>query len=209
MKTILWDFNGTIIDDVQLCVDIENKMAKERGMIKVLSVEEYKDLFCFPVIDYYYKVGYTFQNETYDDISVEWGALYDAEEDRYVLTEGFTEVIRRSIEKGWKNVILSASEQTKLIRQCRMLGIYDFFDEILGTDNLYGGSKVKIAEKWMERTGTDPRDCMFIGDTLHDEETARAIGIRDITLVTTGHQSERQLRKGNARIIRSLKEVDL
>ena len=32
MKTIIWDFNGTIVDDVQGCLDIENDMLKKRRM---------------------------------------------------------------------------------------------------------------------------------------------------------------------------------
>lgn len=83
MKTLIWDFNGTIIDDAVYCLEIEKKMLRDRGMYADFTLEEYKDMFCFPVIDYYYKLGYTFENESYDDISVEFNRLY---------AEGFSSV---------------------------------------------------------------------------------------------------------------------
>ncbi|MBR3202365.1 MAG: hypothetical protein IKF60_02130, partial [Solobacterium sp.] len=77
MKTIIWDYNGTIIDDVHLCLEVETFMLKERGMFSNYSLEDYRDLFCFPVIDYYKKLGYTFEKESYEQISVEFNTLYD------------------------------------------------------------------------------------------------------------------------------------
>ena len=78
MKTIIWDFNGTIVDDVQGCLDIENDMLKKRRMKGNYTLEHYRNLFCFPVIDYYKKIGYTFEKETYEDVSIEFNDAYNA-----------------------------------------------------------------------------------------------------------------------------------
>ena len=71
MKTILWDYNGTIINDMELCLNVEKFMLRERGMFAEYTMEDYRDLFCFPVKDYYLKIGYTFENETYEEVSRE------------------------------------------------------------------------------------------------------------------------------------------
>ena len=44
MKTIVWDFNGTIVDDTQICLDIENEMLKKRNMRHDYTIDEYRDL---------------------------------------------------------------------------------------------------------------------------------------------------------------------
>ena len=66
MKTLVWDFNGTIVDDTELCLAIENEMLEARGMRSGYTVEEYRDMFCFPVKKYYRILGYDFKEESYE-----------------------------------------------------------------------------------------------------------------------------------------------
>ncbi len=208
-KTIIWDYNGTIIDDLSLCLSVENKMLSDRNMKSGYTREEYLDMFCFPVIDYYRKLGYTFEDETYDELSVIFNDLYDEGFGSVTLCEGFEELIGESIKKGYRNVILSAAKHDKLVRQCRDLGIDGYFDEILGIDNLLAGSKIEMARKWMDDSGTLPDDCMFIGDSLHDLDTAKALGVDDVILVASGHQSGGVLKKSWDNVVSSLKEITL
>lgn len=208
MQLILWDFNGTIIDDVAYCHRIETQMLEERHM-KTFTLEQYRDMFCFPVIDYYYKMGYTFENETYDDVSEEFNAAYDRNFLSLKLMDGFQELIHTSLAKGYENVILSASRQDKLREQCHLLGIDGYFTELLGTDNLYGGSKVDIGRAFMARRKVDPQECMFIGDSLHDKETANAIGIENVVLAAQGHQSKKVLEEGCDHVVDSFAEITL
>ncbi len=209
MKTVIWDFNGTIIDDAALSLQIENEMRHKRGMMKDISLDEYRELFCFPVINYYYKVGYTFENETYEDISVEYNAQYDALFHTCDLMDGFMDKIQESINKGFQNVILSASLHDALIDQCRQLHIDHLFTEILGIDNRLAGSKIDMAKKWMKNAEVKPEDCLYIGDTTHDKETADALGIDHCILVATGHQSYRVLKDVTDHVVHTLKEVEL
>ena len=209
MKTLIWDFNGTIIDDTQLCLDIERQMLQERGLRSDFTVEEYKELFCFPVIDYYYKIGYTFENETYEEVSVEFNDLYDRGFHTVPLVEGFEEKIQEAVAKGYKNVILSASRHDALVDQCRKLHIDHYFLEILGIDNSLAHSKIDMAKQWMIRSGVSPTDCLYIGDTIHDMETAQALSIDNYILAACGHQSYQVLKEKTDRVVHSLKEVRL
>ena len=208
-KVLIWDFNGTIIDDVDYCIEIENKMLRDRNMDFISTYEQYRRDFCFPVIDYYYKIGYTFEEESYADISDEFNDMYNAGFDTLQLMDGFEELIQQAKKDGYENVILSASRQDFLDDQCRRLGIDHYFDEILGIDNNLGGSKIDMALKWMETADVHPDDCRYIGDTLHDMETALALGINDFTLISCGHQSYEILREKTPNVVHTLKEVKL
>lgn len=207
-KILIWDFNGTIIDDAHFCHRIETMMLEERGM-NTYTFEQYQDMFCFPVINYYYKMGYTFENETYDDISVEFNDAYDKGFHKLHVMDDFHETIKKALSLGYENIILSASRQDKLLEQCEQLGISHYFTEILGTDNLYGGSKIDIAKDFMTRRKIDPSCCKFIGDSVHDMETANAVGINDVTLVARGHQSKDVLAEKCSSTASCLKEVIL
>lgn len=208
MKTIFWDYNGTILDDVRLTYDIEQMMLTKRGM-HTYTLAQYKDMFCFPVIDYYYKMGYTFEHETYDDISVEFHEAYEKGFDTCTLADGFLDVIEASVEHGYQNVIISAANKNKLIHQCEKLGIAKYFDKMFGTDDILGGSKIDLAKDYMVSSHTDPSMCMFIGDTLHDAETAEAMDVKDIILTSSGHQSRKVLEEGGYTVVDSLKEIHL
>lgn len=208
-KVLIWDFNGTILDDVDYCIEIENRMLKERNMDFISTYDQYRREFCFPVIDYYYKIGYTFEEESYADISDEFNEMYNAGFDTLKLMDGFEELIGKAKAEGYENVILSASRQDFLDDQCRRLGIDHYFDEILGIDNNLGGSKIDMALKWMATANVHPDDCRYIGDTLHDMETAEALGIGSFTLVACGHQSYDVLREKTPNVVHTLREVKL
>lgn len=209
MKTLIWDYNGTILDDLDLCLKIENEMLEERHMKAGYTREQYRSLFCFPVIKYYYKLGYTFENESYEQISVEFNERYDEGFSSCHLTDGFLEKIQEAQEKGYQNVILSACRQDKLLKQTEELGIADYFRERMGMDNMLAESKVEMAKHWMIRSGVNPGECMYIGDTIHDMETAQAIGIGNYVLVACGHQSYEVLHKATDHVVHSLREVQL
>ena len=201
MKTLIWDYNGTILDDLDLCLKIENEMLMERHMKAGYTREQYRSLFCFPVIEYYYKLGYTFEHESYEQISVEFNERYDEGFSSCRLTDGFLEKIAEAEEKGYQNVILSACQEEKLLKQTEQLGIAGYFR--------VAESKVEMAKHWMIRSGVNPDECMYIGDTLHDMETAKAIGIRNYVLVACGHQSYEVLRNASDHAVHNLREVVL
>ena len=87
-----------------------------------------------------------------------------------------------------------------MLEQCRYYKIDKYFDDILGIDNIHAGGKVDIAIDFMKKTGIDPTEAMFVGDTLHYLEVAGAMGVKCI-LVSCGHQSLDVLKKSNTVII--------
>ena len=49
-KHIVWDWNGTLLDDAWLCVEVLNQMLSQRGRAAI-TLEFYRQHFKFPVID--------------------------------------------------------------------------------------------------------------------------------------------------------------
>ena len=62
-KHIIWDWNGTLLDDRLFCIEIMNQVLQKRGM-KAMSESWFLDNFCFPVKDYYIKLGFDFNKES-------------------------------------------------------------------------------------------------------------------------------------------------
>ena len=66
------------------------------------------------------------------------------------------------------------------------------FDAVLGLSNVFAVSKVELAKSYLRDAGFSPEDTVFIGDTDHDAEVARAIGCRCL-LISGGHQCDEVL----------------
>ncbi|MBQ1287091.1 MAG: HAD-IA family hydrolase [Erysipelotrichaceae bacterium] len=207
MKYMIFDFNGTVLDDVDVCVKAENRTIEHFKLPRgPLSKEEYLSIFTFPVKKYYENVGFDWTKNPYSEVGAYWFDWYRALREEYKVFDGVRDVLENSRKKGYRNILLSASSLVELKKQLEELQISDLFDEVLGIDNIYAGSKVDIALDWIK--DKDPGDCVMIGDTLHDLETAKAMGVKCI-LVAKGHQAKEILIKNHDRVVDDIREVEL
>jgi phosphoglycolate phosphatase len=76
IRCIIWDWNGTLLDDVELCVQTINEMLEKRDL-QTLSLSGYKDVFSFPVKNYYQKIGFDFRNEPFEIPALEFTERYN------------------------------------------------------------------------------------------------------------------------------------
>ena len=204
---MIWDFNGTIIDDVQLCIDIENQMVKDWNLqVPFITKEIYQENFCFPVIHYYQKMGYDLTKVSYEQISYEFQKRFDQGYQQMDLCLGFQDRVKQFQKEGYRQVILSATQQSELDKQVKHLNIDSFFEEVIGIQDNLAHSKVQRAMSWMENNQINPEDCTYLGDTDHDYEVAKAIGIDRFYLIAQGHQSASVLEKTGACVLKSLLE---
>lgn len=198
-KYIFLDFNGTIIDDVDLCLDLLNDILRKQNKESVTK-KRYKDIFTFPVKKYYELAGVDFTIESFESLADKFIAEYQPLSMQCGLFPKSVEACQKLRNKGYHLVILSASEKNNLLEQCENYRITPYFDAILGIDNVHAASKVGIAIKYMEEQGIEGDDILFIGDTLHDLEVAKAMGAKCM-LVSCGHQSIRVLKQGGVPIL--------
>lgn len=205
IKHLIWDFNGTILDDLQLCLDLLNDMLTQQNKPSI-DIPTYKDIFGFPIKDYYLEAGLSFDTVSFDVLSQYFIQKYQPASFQCHIHEGVIEVLNQTREKDIKNIILSASETNNLLEQTRVLNIDSYFTYIIGTDNIKGQGKVERGIKFMKDTGIDPSTCLYVGDTIHDAEVAQALGVK-VILYSGGHQSKQRLKVTNAIIIDHLSDI--
>lgn len=202
--TIFWDFNGTLVDDVELTVRINDEVFLRHGYRKT-SVEEYRRLFRFPVQAYYDALGVS--AEDFPTIAREWGERYVACFDQVRLAPGVAETVKRFHQAGFRQVILSASQQDRLRAQVNGFpALRGMFDAVLGLADVYAAGKVTLALDYLRDSRIDPKDAAFIGDTCHDAEVARAIGC-GCYLISGGHQSDEVLADAGAPVLKRLQDL--
>ena len=201
---IVWDFNGTLFDDVDAGIASVNKMLCDRGISQIADREQYQKIFKFPIIDYYRDLGFDFAAESYDELAPIWVELYNENSRSSVLQSGAVDAIKFFESRGLSQILLSATELNMLKGQVCGLGIGDYFSEIYGLDNIHAYSKKQLAVRWKEENPNAVP--LFVGDTEHDADVAAAIGA-DCVLYTGGHQSRSRLAACGVRLVDSLTEI--
>lgn len=202
-KYIIWDWNGTLFDDVEISVDTMNKMLEKTGYKNRIDLALYKDIFTFPVSDYYQKAGFDFSKDKFEDLAKIYVEVYTSLQFTAGLNDEAISTLERLKEQGYKQIIVSACEKNRLLNQVEKFKVKEYFDFVLGIDDDLAVSKASLAKKWFDGNNLDKNKALFIGDTVHDYEVAGDIGC-DCVLVSCGHQSKRVLEKTNAPILDKL-----
>jgi phosphoglycolate phosphatase len=192
IRHILWDWNGTLLDDVDACVGAINRMLDPRRLPRI-DTAGYRMIFDFPVKSYYERLGFDLGTEDWDAVAVEFHDHYNELARLAPLRGGIAEVLAAMREAAVPMSVLSACEGSILNRMLAERGIHDRFRHISGLDNLHAASKLENGRALLREIRLPPQDILLIGDTNHDHDVASAIGIRCV-LLGGGHQHESRLR---------------
>jgi phosphoglycolate phosphatase len=199
---IIWDWNGTLLDDVNAAVAALNRMLLKRGL-PATTKEYYRNHFGFPVRPFYAELGVDLENDSWDEICDDFHNFIAEEKEQYLRTDTIM-ALQLVKDNGIGQSILSALRQDLLLRDTAKYGVADYFDFIYGVDNLDGATKLSRGYELLEVLSQEgKKNLFFIGDTLHDAEVAQALGAVSV-LVSCGHQTPDRLKAATENIFPSL-----
>lgn len=204
IKHIIWDWNGTLLDDTLAGMNAVNAMLTARGMPPI-SLARYRATFGFPVLDFYRSVGFRLDTEDWDAMADEFHRNFLSDTTIRLHTHAVATLVHvRSCGIGQS--VLSASEQSILNNMLSEYGLAHFFTHVYGVDNLYGRSKLEIGRTLIKALNSPPGSILMIGDSLHDHEVARRLEIGCL-LIAQGHQSRGRLSASAAPVLDDLSEL--
>ncbi|MFH1001470.1 MAG: HAD hydrolase-like protein [Bacteroidota bacterium] len=205
IKQIIWDWNGTLLDDVEMCVHVMNDLLSTYNLPAINS-EKYKQIFDFPVKDYYLKLGFDFTLHPFEKVGHEFMDNYFKELINCSLHKDVLSSLSYFKKMGINQMVLSAMEHESLENSLTKKGIRDFFTRVQGIDNHLAAGKIELAAELLNSTNCNASETLIIGDTLHDLEIAEAIGSACI-LVSNGHFSKERLLKKYNLVFDSIEEI--
>ena len=192
-ELILWDWNGTLLDDVELCVDALNRLLEKHAYPQRYDRDQYRAIFGFPIEEYYVRAGFDFSRHSFAMLAEEYMDDYIPASAACPLAEGAIEALDAFRAAGLRQVILSASP-------------VGYFDRLLGLGDIYAKSKVELGRRFMQEEGIDPARAVMIGDSVHDFEVAQAMGTACV-LQCSGHQNRQTLAATGAPVVEGLREA--
>ena len=205
IRGIIWDWNGTLLNDINLCVETINELLIKRNL-PLLSVNGYKDVFSFPVKDYYQKIGFDFRIEPFEIPALEFILRYNEQVNDCNLHEDSLKVLDHFHSQGIRQFMLSAMKQDVLEESLNHQNIRHFFEYVSGLDNHYAVSKIENGHRLISLMKLNPEELVLIGDTVHDYDVAAELGCQCI-LIANGHQSKEILEVNNIKVIDQLSEL--
>lgn len=199
---VIWDWNGTLLDDAWLCVEVMNELLAEH-QLPLLTHERYQQVFDFPVIDYYRRLGFDFTRASFEELGTVFIQRYEARKTDCRLHVGAIELMQSLRGRGIPQILLSAYQQQTLTELVAHFELSAFFEAVLGHPDHYASGKATRAAEWAKQTQEDPATFLFIGDTVHDVEVAHGIGAQCI-LVSGGNQDHHRLAASGVPLFDSL-----
>lgn len=203
---IIWDWNGTLLDDVDLCIESINQLLDKEALPKLQDRDSYQRVFRFPIIEYYRDAGFDFDKRSFPELAQDYMEYYQPRSLSCHLHFGVKEVLQRFQDAGYVQVLLSASKIEFLLEQLSMYDIRPYFTEVLGLDNTHAHSKAELAKEFAKRHEKNAASMVFIGDSVHDFEVAQGANA-DCVLIANGHEHIEKLQATGCKVVADINEV--
>lgn len=127
---VFWDWNGTIIDDLEINFSVINTLLSNRKK-DIISLFQYRQAFTFPIKEFYDRVGLPIYGEEYEKLVRDYWALYKSKAKDIPLIGGVLEVLKRLEKNQIKQYVLSASDKRMVFDQMSAYGIGELFEDVI------------------------------------------------------------------------------
>ena len=204
-KHVVWDWNGTLVDDTWLFVDIMNGVLKDRNL-KGITLDDYRAVFDFPVENYYSKLGFNFSEEAFETAGLDFIKVYDSRKFEPKLFDDTIPTLNTLKQLGCSHSVLSAQNVVTLKKSISHYQLDGMFEYISGLKDHYAIGKVEQGKNLIKNMDYDSGQVAMIGDTEHDYEVAEAMGIKCF-LMDRGHNSSKRLLSRQTEVFSSFSKL--
>jgi phosphoglycolate phosphatase-like HAD superfamily hydrolase len=201
---LVWDWNGTLLNDLSLVVTSTNQaIANVDG--PVLTPEQHRVAFRRPVADYYADVlGRVVDAEEFGRLDRIFHDAYRAGLTTCALAEDAEQAMR-----NWSGTqsLLSMWFHEELVPLVETYGLTPTFRRIDGLRTTVGGDRKAVhLDRHLSELGVDPSETVLIGDSIDDADAAEAVGATCI-LYAGGFTDPDRLRARGVPVAETLSEA--
>lgn len=189
-KVILWDWNGTIFDDLDISLEAVNLLLDEYNKPRI-NKEQYYSYLDTPIIKFYSHL-FDFDITPFSVLGERFHFHYGILSKYAGLTDGVWETIKQLKELGFGQYIVSASHKDKIIPKAEELGVLEYMDDIIAADDYSASDKIERTLEYFKKREISLDNCLVIGDSLHDLEMAEKMNTGCV-LLSTGHEGRQKL----------------
>lgn len=176
IRNVILDWSGTLADDLSAVLVATNAIFREFGR-NDLSLDEFRRHFRLPFSGFYAEL---LPEASAESLEALYERFFAGLQDDIPLLPGARNFLEYCQQTGRRTFLLSTIKATHFDKQADRLGVKGYFEhcyvEIMD-------KREKIREI-LATHDLDPRETMFVGDMVHDIETARHGGVLDVAVLT-------------------------
>ncbi len=193
IRHVVWDWNGTLIDDIDHVIHINEVLFNEFGL-KPITKEQYRAAYCHPISKFYEDLGVKLTDEQFKVMSVRFHELYYDTLDEVKLFAEVEVALQAVRDLGLKQSVLTAGHQGDVLEVLNARHLIKYFDGVYGLSDRYARTKLDRGRELLVDSGVPAEQTLLIGDSSHDYEVGTSLGMK-VILVTGGHESEYRLKQ--------------
>ena len=176
IKNILFDWSGTLADDLRPVLKASNAIFRDFGR-KELTLDEFRQHFRLPFAGFYAQFIPEASSEGLETL---YDRFFTGMHGEVELIPGAREMLDFCKATSRRTFLLSTIKTTHFIDQAGRLGVLDAFEHPY---TQVMDKREKIREILRERN-LIPSETIFVGDMIHDIETARHGGVMSVAVLT-------------------------
>ena len=212
MRHIVWDWNGTLLDDLAVVVAAVNDTLATVGR-RPITIEEYGAHFTRPVLLFYERLlGRAVEESEWQGFDVSFHDSYRRRVDAAALAADAMEALDTVRQTGLSQSLLSMYWHDELVPQVDRFDLGKFLVRIDGLRGTPGDRKQAYLEEHIRAVEHDlssrlePAEVLVIGDALDDADAALALGLNCVLYKSGSHPAD-QLASAGVPVVDSLVEA--
>jgi phosphoglycolate phosphatase-like HAD superfamily hydrolase len=189
LQNIIWDWNGTLLDDVWAVVEATNYSLQGYG-VHELSIADYRRMFKRPIKSFHDAlVGRPLSASEWQSIDRAYWSYYDKVFPTVQLASGAPEVLATADSMGLRQSLLSMTANERLETDVRRHGLERYFSLIEGRRPGDSDRKAMLLARHVLELDVYPESAVLIGDTIDDASSAKAVGVNHILVAACSFES--------------------
>lgn len=175
-RSLLFDWSGTLVDDLPPTLHATNEVLLKYG-VSAMGREEFRDRFRLPYPEFYDEV---LPGVPIDDLEGIFRSSFNQSPQGVTVLPHAREMLAWCREQGIRCFVLSSMDVGLFTEQAHDFGLHDHFEAI------YAGvidKRHRIGDI-IAHHGLDPVRTAFVGDMVHDIDTAKFGGVDSIAVAT-------------------------
>ena len=193
-ELVVFDWNGTILNDVAASAAAMQKILDKLGDNRTATIELYRQHCSVPIRKTYESLGYShLSNSEIIEINAEWQKAYKNVEHKQILQDGIQSTINWLEDNRIPKVILSNHMKPSIEKNLSRLNLN--FDNILARNeqhHMITVGKSQLLADYLETQSLDPSKAVIIGDTAEEFDIANSLGLQSI-IITNGSVAKDRL----------------
>lgn len=181
-KHIVFDFDGTLVDSIDVVVKVYNELAI-KYKFNTLNSSDYRMMMNFSLKEKIKALNVPMRRvHLIKRFSQEFKNNYSVHLKSLRLFDGVVEVIKQLNEKGYTISIITSNSKTNILEYMKHQEVF-YFKQVMSSNGLFG--KDKTLKKYMKDNRLHSSELMYIGDEVRDIQACKKANV-EIIAVTWG-----------------------